>query len=79
MFCQEIAYFANIVRLREGDMEIKIEITIHGDSTQEKREKALSHMLILNPGRERRGRYYLSSHREFCLSFSPGSLCLTAP
>lgn len=33
MFCQEIPYFANIVRLREGDMEIKIEITIHGDST----------------------------------------------
>ena len=40
MFCQEIAYFANIVRLREGDMEIKIEITIHGDSTQERERES---------------------------------------
>lgn len=39
MFCQEIPYFANIVRLREGDMEIKIEITIHGDSTREGERK----------------------------------------
>lgn len=42
---------------------------------QRERQKALSHTLILNPGRERRGRSYLSSHHEFCLSFS---LCLTA-
>ena len=40
MFCQEIPYFANIVRLREGDMEIKIEITIHGDSTQERERES---------------------------------------